>query len=99
MIGMGGTGFVGVLRCAQDDSKDKQQQGQGQPQVLRLRGSQNALSHFAQDDNFWRGWKKTVFLGEVEENRQQLRQLKQKSTARGNAGLSTAAGRCAGPFD
>ena len=60
---MGGTGFVGVLRCAQDDSKDKQQQGQqqgqGQPQVLRLRGSQNAVSHFAQDDNFWRGWRKT----------------------------------------
>ena len=31
----------------------------GQPQVLRLRGSQNAVSHFAQDDNYGRGSKRT----------------------------------------
>ncbi len=31
--------------------KDKQRQVQ--PQVLRLRGSQSAVSHFAQDDSVW----------------------------------------------
>ena len=41
-------------------------QGQGQPQVLRLRGSQNTVRPFAQDDNF---------LEMVEENRQQQLQL------------------------
>jgi hypothetical protein len=43
--------FFGILRCAQDDGKNRQRQEQ--PQVLRLRCSQNAVSNFAQDDNFF----------------------------------------------
>jgi len=40
------------------DGVRENRQRQGQPQVLRLRGSQNAVSHFAQDDNFGEGGRK-----------------------------------------
>src|SRR5260370_40276145 len=41
--------FFGILRCAQDDSKNRQRQEP--PQVLRLRCSESAVSNFAQDGN------------------------------------------------
>src|SRR5260370_15658541 len=79
-----------VLRCAQDDSKNRRRQEP--PQVLRLRCSQSAVSNFAQDDNILYAVEEETGKGRCKSGGSSLRSGRQQkqATARTTAGPSTA---------